>query len=139
MPSDQDLSQLARGLAAISAADTLLRTLGGCTIFVRVPLDAPAGEASELGQSAIATQDVEISPAVARAELKTKTSPRRMEVSLTAAGLARAKDIQDANAAEQFFAAALGVIYGDKLWRIDSVAVDEFGGTPYLYRLTVVE
>jgi hypothetical protein len=139
MPADQDPSQIARGLAAIGAADALLRTLGGCTIFVRVPLDTTAGDAAELGLQAIATQDVEFSPAVIRAMLKTKTSPRRMEISLPAASLSRSKDIQDANSAEQFFDAALGIIYGEKLWRIDAVAVDEFGGTPYLYRITVTD
>jgi len=40
--NDQDLSQVARSLAAVRAAEALLRTLGGCTIYVRVPLDVAA-------------------------------------------------------------------------------------------------
>src|SRR2546423_955897 len=127
MSIDLNPSQVARGLAAVRAAEALLRTLGGCTVYVRVPVSvAGTGDASQLGLQAIATEDVELSPAVTRALTKTKDSQRRMEVTLSAASLSRAKDIQDATGAERFFDAALGLIYNEKLWRIESLAVDDF-------------
>ena len=138
--ADQNPSQVARGLAAVRAAEALLRTLGGCTVYVRFPVSvATAGDALQLGLQAIATEDVELAPAVTRALKKDNDSQRKMEVTISAASLTRAKDIQDANSAEQFFEAALGLIYNEKLWRIESLAVDDFGGMPYLYRLTVTE
>jgi hypothetical protein len=140
MGADPNPSQVARGLAAVRAAEALLRTLGGGTVYVRIPTDIiSADDATQLGLQAVATEDIELSPAVARALRKTKDSPRKMELSISAASLSRAKDIQDANGAEQFFDAALGVIYAEKLWRIESVAIDDFGGMPYLYRLIVAE
>lgn len=137
--ADFDPSQMARGLAAVRAAEALLRTLGGCTVFVRLPVNAAVtGDAPQIGLQPIATEDVAMSPAVAR-ELKSEGARRKLELSISAAALARAKDIHDAADAEQFFNAALGVVYAGKLWRIETFSVDEFGAMPYLYRLLVVE
>ena len=140
MSGDVDMTQAARGLAAVRAAEALLRTLGGCTIYVRVPLNVvTTGDASQLGLKSPGTEDIELSPAVTRALRKTTDSQRRMEISLSVTSLSNAKDIDDANSAHQFFDAALGIVYADKLWRIESLQVDDFAGTPYLYRLTVSE
>ena len=137
--NDQNPSQLARAFAAIRAAEALLRTLGGCTIYVRIPGATTSGDASQLGLQTIGTSDIELSPAVTRALTKQKDSHRRMEVTISAASLLRAKDIEDADSAAQFFDSALGVVYAEKLWRIESLQVDDFAGTPYLYRLNVAE
>jgi hypothetical protein len=139
MSGDQDPAQVARAFAAIRAAEALLRTLGGCTIYVRIPGVSTSGDASQLGLQVIATDDVELSPAVTRALTKQKDSQRRMEITISAASLSRAKDIEDADSAAQFFNAALGIVYAEKLWRIQSLQVDDFAGTPYLYRLNVAE
>jgi len=143
MPQGPDnattFSQVARGLAAVRAAEALLRTLGGCTVYIRVPLDVvTTGDAPQLGLQPIATKDVALSPVVTRG-LKSLGARRKMELSIAAASLSRAKDIQSASDAQQFFDAALGVIYAEKLWRIESLAVDDFGGVPYLYRIIVAE
>jgi len=76
---------------------------------------------------------------VTRHGIKTKGALQAMELSISAASLARAKDIQNASDAEQFFDSAMGVLYAGKLWRIESMSADEFGGMPYLYRLNVSE
>jgi hypothetical protein len=131
--------QAARAFAAIRAAEALLRTLGGCTIYVRIPGATTSGDASQLGLQPIATDDIELSPAVTRALAKQKDTQRRMEITISAASLSRAKDIEDADSAAQFFNAALGIVYAEKLWRIESLQVDDFAGTPYLYRVTVAE
>ena len=144
MPQDPDTAdtnfpQVARGLAAVRAAEALLRTLGGCTIYVRMPIDAAtAGDAPQLGLQPIATEDIALSPVVTR-ELRSAGTKRKMELIISAASLARAKDIQSAADAQQFFDAALGFIYGEKLWRIETFAADDFAGTPYLYRIIVAE
>jgi hypothetical protein len=58
---------------------------------------------------------------------------------ISASSLAQAKEIRDANSAEEFFNSALGVVYSGTLLRVESVLVDEFGGVPYLYRVSVSE
>ena len=53
----------ARANAAQRAAETMLRTLGGATIQVRVPVLAVNGDAGQLGASAALFEDVAICPA----------------------------------------------------------------------------
>jgi hypothetical protein len=136
----QNPLQVARGFAAVRAAEALLRTLGGCTIYVRIARAVvTSGDGSQLGLQPVATDDVELSPAVTRALPRKADSQRRMEITISAASLSRAKDIEDADSAQQFFNAALGIVYAEKLWRIESLLVDDFAGTPYLYRVIVRE
>jgi hypothetical protein len=145
MPGDQTFSDVSRGFAAVRAADALLRTLGGATISVRVPLGVVAdGSANELGLAGAATEDVALSPVVVRratgARLgQTKNVRGRVELLISATSLATAKDIIDAAASEAFFDSALGVIHDGILKRIVSFAVEDFGGMPYLYRVVVQE
>jgi hypothetical protein len=140
MAGDQNLIQTSRGLAAVRAAEALLRTLGGCTVWVRVPIGlSTADDAAQLGLAASGTQDIALSPVVARHARNSKGSLKKLELLISAASLAQAKEINDANSAEEFFDSALGVVYSGKLLRVESVLVDEFGGVPYLYRVSVSE
>jgi len=140
MPGDQNLSQVSRGLAAVRAAEALVRTLGGGTVWVRIPVSITTGaDAAQLGLAATATEDVALSPVVARHAPATKGSQKKIELLISAASLSRAKEINDATTAEDFFESALGVIYFGRLLRVDGVLVDEFGGVPYLYRVLVSE
>ena len=141
MPGDQTASDVSRGFAAVRAAEALLRTLGGSTISVRVPLGVVAGgNANELGLAGAATEDVSLSPVVARrARAQAKNTRGRVELLISATSLATAKNISDAAASEAFFDSALGVIHDGILKRIVSFAVEDFGGMPYLYRVVVQE
>ncbi|MCU1285001.1 MAG: hypothetical protein JWO13_1351 [Acidobacteriales bacterium] len=141
MPGDQDFTQSSRGIAALRAAEALLRTLGGCTVWVRLPVNASAGSADalQLGLAGSVTEDVAIAPVVSRHARNAKGTQKKVELLISAAGLAKAKQISDATSAEQFFDSAVGVIYAGTLMRVESVLVDEFGGVPYLYRVSVSE
>jgi hypothetical protein len=141
MSGDQTFSDVSRGFAAVRAADALLRTLGGSTISVRVPLGVVAGgTGNELGLAGAATEDVSLSPVVVRrARAQAKNARGRVELLISATSLATAKDITDATSSEAFFDAALGVIHDGILKRILSFAVEDFGGMPYLYRVVVQE
>jgi hypothetical protein len=141
MPGDQAASDVSRGFAAIRAAEALLRTLGGSTISVRVPLGvAVGGSANDLARAGAATEDVSLSPVVVRrAPGQTKDIRGRVELLISATSLATAKDITDAASSEAFFDSAFGVIHDGILKRIVSFAVEEFGGVPYLYRVVVQE
>jgi hypothetical protein len=109
-------------------------------VWVRIPVSITTrADAAQLGLAATATEDVALSPVVARHLQNTKGSLKKIELLISAASLSRAKEINDAKSAEEFFDSALGVIYSGALLRIESVLVDEFGGVPYLYRVAVSE
>jgi hypothetical protein len=59
------------------------------------------------------------------------------ELLMSATVVARAAqtDPQDADGAQAWLEAALGVVVRGRLWRIESVAVEAFGSVPYLYRV----
>ena len=139
MAGDQTFSDVSRGFAAVRAAEALLRTLGGCTISVRVPVNV-AGNAGKFGLAGAATEDVALSPVVIRSvKGQAKGARGRVELLISAASLATAKEINDAAGSEAFFDSALGVVHDTVLKRIVSFSVDDFGGMPYLYRVVVQE
>ena len=130
---------LNRGLAAQRAAETLLQTLGGTGIYVRLALDSTLSERAQLGLETSATEEVLLSPVVVRNLTNDRSVRVRLEILVAAATLARAREIYSVSDALDFFNSALGVIQRGKLFRVDSVDVDEFSGFPYLYRLRVSE
>lgn len=138
MAGDQTFSDVARGFAAVRAAEALLRTLGGCTISVRIPVNI-AGT-GEFGVAGAATEDVALSPVVVlRARKHAKVPRGYAELLISAVSLASAKEITDAAGSEAFFDSALGIVHDTVLKRIVSFSVDAFGGMPYLYRVVVQE
>lgn len=98
-----------------------------------------SGDAAQLGLAASATEDIALMPVVARHARNSKGSRKKLELLISAASLAQAKEINDASSAEEFFDSALGVVYSGALLRVESVLIDEFGGVPYLYRVSVSE
>lgn len=128
-----------RGLAAQRAAETLLQTLGGAGIYVRLPLDAARTQNAELGLESTLTEEVLLEPVVVRNLSQPDSARVQLEILIAAATLARAREIYAVGDALDFFNSALGVIQRGRLFRVDSVDVDEFSGFPYLYRLGVSE
>ena len=135
-----DREPVNRGQAAQRAAETLLQTLGGSGIYVRLAVDSmTAADSAQLGLDSPATEEVLLEPVVVRNLTAPDSVRARLEVLVAAATLARAKEIYSVSDAMDFFNSALGVIQRGKLFRVDSVDVDEFSGVPYLYRLQVSE
>ena len=138
--SQQSPEPVNRSLAAQRAAETLLQTLGGTGIYVRLAVDSMvAVDAAQLGLESPATEEVFLEPVVVRNLTAPQSLRAQLEVLVAAATLARAKEIYNVSDALDFFNSALGVIQRGKLFRVDSVDVDEFSGFPYLYRLKVSE
>jgi hypothetical protein len=137
--AQNNIEPLNRGLAAQRAAETLLQTLGGTGIYVRLALDATSSEAAQLGLESAPTEEVLLSPVVVRNLTTDKSLLVRLEILVAAGTLARVREIYTVSDALDFFNSALGVIQRGRLFRVDSVDVDEFSGFPYLYRLKVSE
>jgi hypothetical protein len=133
MATDLDVVEVQKSNIAKSAAETLLRALGGTHIYVRVPLTfVNAGNAAQLGQAGAASEDVLLAPVVVLA----KDSAMK-ELLISAGAPLRAREIRDAKAARDFFESAIGVVLGSQLLRIVSVEHEEIGGEAFLYRVVV--
>lgn len=131
------LFNAARANAALRMADSLLRSLGGAAVSLRLPANvANAGTNGELGLSAPIFQDVALCPVVVR-DLST-AKQQRVELLISGLAIAKQVELQVADSADSLFASALGFVHGDDLLQIESVAADQFAGTPYLYRVIAV-
>jgi hypothetical protein len=131
IPTDLDVVEAQKSNVAKSAAETLLRALGGTHIYVRVPLAfANSGDAAQLGLAGAASEDVRLAPVVVLAKDATKK-----ELLISAGALVRAREIRDTKAARDFFESAIAVVLGTQLMRVVSVEYEEIGGEAFLYRL----
>lgn len=126
-----------RGLAAARAAEGMLRALGGGPQIVRVPMPLAGGsESTEIGLSGAANEDVVLDPAVLRnPRLRSGQRTAASEVVLSAATLARTRDLHDSDSIRQFFESAVGFVIQQRVRRIVAIVIEEFGGEPYLCRI----
>ena len=122
-------------------SDSLLRSLGGRTVLLHIPLPAVAGDLGEqLGLAAPQFQDVALAPAVfrrVRAKIATGAKSRvaQYELMLSASAVERALTSLEYDSAALLFAEASGVTVDGELLAIASFAAAEAFGVPYLYRL----
>jgi hypothetical protein len=126
-----------RRLAARRVAETLLQALGGTSVVVRVPMGAGSGEASQFGLATVPAEDVTIHPVVVRSVEPKGDARIRIELIFSAASLSRAKEIHSVADALEFFYSAIAILHQENLFKVEAVLADEFGGTPYLYRVMV--
>jgi hypothetical protein len=122
-----------RSQSLVRAADALLRTLGGESLALRVPLALVATGPGLVNS----VQDVECGPAIVRQTGNTPES-RQYEVVLSGATVQRLVESLNTADADELFASALGIVRNGVLLRIASVSTDDIGGEAYLYRLAVV-
>jgi hypothetical protein len=62
-----------------------------------------------------------------------------MEVMLAASTVNAHAESRNFDPPDALFQAALGILHGEKLLRIEGVAWDSFADTPYLYRITLTD
>lgn len=129
------------GAALVRAANAMLQALGGDEVSILLPATATAGDAAgQLGLVDPGTQQVIVSPVVVRNLTTGNLGPRRrIEFTLPAAVIADQLPSLGMGNAEEFFKAALGLMYGPDLFHIEMVATENFAGTAYFYVVTAVE
>ena len=128
-------------MALVRAADAMLRALGGDTIVVVFPLvGMPNDPSAQLGLVDPGVQQVPMSPVVMR-ELTTPGSGprRRLEFLISSSAVLAELALLNAASADALFDMALGILYDNDLFHIESVTPEYFGGTAYLYRVVAVE
>jgi hypothetical protein len=126
--------------AAVRAADSLLRSVGGRQVLLRAPAPAnPDDDGEQLGLSTPLFQDSPLCPAVYR-RLRPKlgtatTTPTQYELLVSATAVNALVGSQDFDSAETLFAVAFAVLIDSVLLEIVSATSSEIGGAPYMYRL----
>lgn len=129
MPQDFDRNTLA-GAAARRAAEAMLRARG-TTIVLRLPRVSEEENAG-LGLVPPLTEDVALAPAAVR---PLAGDEPRYEFTVAAEAVQRQMELRNYTSADDFFAAALGIVQGARLLRIERHDALEFGGVACLHRL----
>jgi hypothetical protein len=124
-----------RAAAMTRAADAMIQLLGAATVAIRVPM---AATTTGPALSTI-TEDLELAPVHIRQLANDSNGRRRFELLVSATPLNAMAESQGADDVDAMLAAAVGVVYGDALLRVNGVASDQTAGVPYLYRIEVVE
>jgi hypothetical protein len=127
--------------AAIRMTDTLLRSVGGRQVLLRIPQPAVNGDlGEELGVTVPSFRDVPLAPVVfrrVRAKTGTAEHPASTEYELLVSALAVRTLVGSLQyeAAEVLFAQAAAVVVDESLMTITWVTSAETFGGAYLYRI----
>lgn len=121
-------NDISRAQAILRAADALVRALSTNQVVLVLPV--PGQEAAE---------QLSLSPAVVRNIVSSTAKRTRMEIGLSASTVNSCAESRGFDPPSALFDAALGILHGQKLLRIENVEWDSFGGVPYLYRISVSE
>ncbi len=130
--------EVSRAEALLRAADALLRSFGPSEVALILPV-AAVQDKGDLGLGTPAVEQVLLSPAVLRTLSSTGAARTRMELLLSAAAINAQAESRMFEPPNALLDAALGVQYGGKLLRIESVGWDSFAGVPYLYRAILTD
>jgi hypothetical protein len=123
------------------AADALLRSLGGFSVGLVMPLTAASGEASEIGITPQTYQQLPLSPALFRRVRvqMAEGEPEKFELAVSASAIQTQVGALQLGSADALFAQATGVSVNGKLFLIEAVTAPEAFGQAYLYRLQLRE
>ena len=131
-------NDVSRAEALLRAADCLLRALGPSEVILVLPVPIEQDNA-DLGLASPVVEQVSLAPAVVR-DLGSSTAARtQMEVMLSASTVNAHAESRNFDPPDAMFDAALGILHGGKLFRIERVAWDSFADTPYLYRVALTD
>ena len=128
-----------RELVAQRAAEAMLRSLGATRITVRVAQPAIDNTASQLGLASAGFEDVSLYPVVVRSMAMAANETVKVEVLVSATAALAAATARGIDDVATWLLEAHGVLYRNKLLHIDSVIVDHFAGSEYLYHILASE
>jgi|SRR3954471_16255306 hypothetical protein len=124
-----------RAQAMTRAADAMIQLLGAGAVAIRLPI------AVTIAGPALSTisEDLALAPVHIRQLANDSNGRRRFEVLVSATALNAMCESQNADDVDGMLASAIGIVYGDTLFRVTGVNSDSTAGVPYLYRIDVVE
>lgn len=127
---------------ASRSADALLRSNGGTTALLQMPLTpGDAADTGQLGLDAPGFQQMALSPVVFRRIRATMSEgkPPKYELLVSGAAVQAAVGELQVASADLLFEMAAGVAVGGELFLIEAVSFSECMGAAYLYRLLLRE
>ena len=128
-----------RAMVAQRAAEAMLRSLGATRITVRVAQPAVDSTASQLGMTCGGFEDVTLFPVVVRSTAMAANETVKVEVLVSATAALAAATARGVEDVATWLLEAHGLLYHNKLLHIDSVVVDHFAGSEYLYHILASE
>ena len=126
-------------MMAQRAAEAMLRSLGATRITVRVVQPVTDSTASELGMTSGGFEDISLFPVVVRSTAIAANETMKVEVLVSAAAAMAAATARGIDDVATWLLEAHGVLYRNKLLHVDSVVVDHFAGSEYLYHILASE
>ena len=123
--------------AGVRLADSLLRSVGGRTVLLRLPAPAVQGDLGEqVGLAAPQFQDTPLGPAAFR-KVRATCGPdgTTCELLVSASAVHALVGSLDYHSADVLFSVAAGVLVDGALQQITSAVSAEAFGDVYLYRL----
>jgi len=128
-----------REQVAQRAADAMLRSLGATRVTLRVAQSPVDSTGNQLGMASGGFEDVTLFPVVVRSTTIAANETRRVEVLVSATAALAAATARGIEDVATWLLEAHGLLYHDKLLHIDSVIVDHFAGSEYLYHILASE
>ncbi len=128
-----------REMVAQRAAEAMLRSLGATRITVRVAQPATDSIAIQLGLASPQFEDVTLYPVVVRSTAMAANETVKVEVLVSATAALAAATARGIDDVATWLLEGHGVLYRNKLLHIDSVVVDHFAGSEYLYHILASE
>ena len=122
------------------AAEAMLRSLGATRVTLRVA-QQPAIDSlsSQLGLASSGFEDVSLYPVVVRSTSMFANEMVKVEVLVSATAASAAATARGVEDVATWLLEAHGLLYRNKLLHIDSVVVDHFAGSEYLYHILASE
>jgi hypothetical protein len=124
---------------AARAADSLLRSLGPTQVSLRIAEPGAGDNDAQLGITTPTVEDVPLSPAVVRRASAAQEARTRYEVWLSVGSLQQAAERYQVTDVSGWLLTAVALVYGDLLLHIETVRVEHYAGSEYLYRILASE
>lgn len=124
-----------RAAALRRAADAMIQLLGAAAVAIRFPT------AATMTGPALSTiaEDLALAPVHIRQLATDGNGRRRFELLVSATPLNAICESQGADDVDTLLATAVGIVYGEELFRVTGVTSDRTAGVAYLYRIEVTE
>jgi len=133
-----------RSPALVRAVNALMRSLGGASVKLRVPVATADGLQRELGVAASAYAEVQVAPVMVRhfqslesaakevdgrEEIEIQISPSALDAVTPSVGIADGWT---------FLRTVQQVVYAERVYAVTDVSADRFAGVAYMYHMTAV-
>jgi len=128
-----------RERVAQRAAEAMLRSLGATRVTLRVALPAIDSLSGQLGMACGGFEDVSLYPVVVRSTSLFANELVKVEVLVSATAASAAATTRGVDDVATWLLEAHGLLYRNKVLHVDSVVVDHFAGSEYLYHILASE